>query len=136
MKRCFIDTNVVVRFLTGEPPEMARQARGLFQAVDHGELTLVIPEIVIAETVWVLHSYYEIPREEIRKILGALITHSGLEVPDRLGHLSALSLFADQNLDYADALLAVKMRQDDVLEIYSFDQHFDRISGITRLVPG
>jgi predicted nucleic-acid-binding protein len=136
MKRALADTNIIVRFLTGDPPDMAERVRALFQAVDRGELSLIIPEIVIAESIWMLHSYYEISRSEIARILVALIAQDGLDIDDRPQLIEALRLFSEMNVDFADALLAVKMRQEGVSEIYSFDHHFDRIPGLIRLTPG
>ena len=53
MSRAYVHTNVILRFLTGDPPDLAAQARALFDAVERGEVTLVAGEIVIAEVVWV-----------------------------------------------------------------------------------
>jgi len=136
MRRAYVDANVILRFLTGEPPDMAAQARALFDAVERGEITLLIDEIVIAETVWVLHSFYGYPNRDIARVIQELLSHSGLEAGDKPGLLAALSLFADKNIDFADALVAVHMGKQGEQEIFSFDHHFDRLPGIIRRSPG
>jgi predicted nucleic-acid-binding protein len=115
---------------------MAEKALALFREVDRGDLVLVIAEIVIAETVWVLQSFYGFSRGEIARPLQALLSHDGLEAPDKGILFMALNLYAERNVDFADAILAVRMVQQRIKEIYSFDHHFDRLPGITQLVPG
>lgn len=136
MSRAYVDANVILRFLTGDPPDMAAQAQALFLAVEQGQITLVIDAIVVAETVWVLQSFYGYPPQAIARVLQDLLSHNGLEAEDKPGLLAALSLFADKNIDFADALVAVHMGQRGVPEIFSFDRHFDRLPGLIRRTPG
>lgn len=136
MKRASVDANVILRFLTGDPPEMAAQARALFDAVDRGEITLVVEEIVVAETVWVLHSFYGYGHHEIGRVMQQLLSHPGLEADDKAGLLTALHLFAEKNVDFADALVAVHMGRRGLQDIFSFDSHFERLPGIVRRSPG
>ncbi len=135
MKNAYVDANVILRFLTGSPPEMAARARALFEAVEQNRIILFVEEIVIAETVWVLKSFYGYSSDEILRTVQALLSHDGLEAHDKPGLLAALNLFAEKNIDFADALVAVHMKQQGLQEIFSFDEHFDRLSGITRLSP-
>lgn len=136
LRRAYIDANVILRFLTSDPPDMAAQAQTLFDAVDQGGMKLVIDEIVVAETVWVLKSFYGYPNHDIARIVSELLSHEGLEADDKPGLLVALNLFAGKNIDFADALLAIHMQQKGMQEIFSFDQDFDRLPGITRRTPG
>lgn len=136
MRRAYVDTNVILRFLTGDPPDLAAQARGLFDLVEQSELTLIIDEIVVAETVWVLQSFYGYSNHEIAQVVQELLSHDGLQADDKPGLLTALSFFADKNVDFADALVAVHMGQRSVQDIFSFDRHFDRLSGIIQRSPG
>jgi len=136
MIQAYVDTNVILRFLTGDPPDLAAQARRLFDFVEQGELTLIIDEIVVAETVWVLQSFYGYPNHKIAQVVRELLSHDGLQADDKTGLLTALSFFADKNVDFADALVAVHMVQRSVQDIFSFDRHFDRLPGIIRRSPG
>jgi len=136
MSRAYVDANVILRFLTGDPPDLAERARALFDAMERGEVTLLITEIVLAETVWVLQSFYGYPPQDIARVLREFLIHPGLEAEDKAGLLAALSLFADKNVDFADALVAVHMGRKDVQEVFSFDHHFDRLPGIIRRQPG
>ena len=132
MRQAYVDANVLLRFLTGDPVDLAAQARALFDAVEKGEVTLLLDEIVVAETVWVLHSFYRYLNHEISRAVQQLLSHDGLRADDKPGLLTALQLFADKNVDFADALVAVHMAQQGVPDIFSFDRHFDHLPGIKR----
>jgi len=132
MTLAYVDANVILRFLTGDPPEMAAQARALFEAAERGELTLRVEDIVIAEAVWVLQSFYRHPPAEIGRVLQELLSREGFEAADKPSLLAALALYAGKHVDFADALVAAHMAREGVGEIYSFDQHFDRLPGIKR----
>ncbi len=64
-----VDTNIVVRLLTGDDPEQHQKAVGLF-----GQKTVFLPDIVILETAWVLRHAYGFDRLAVvsafRKLLG------------------------------------------------------------------
>ena len=57
----FVDTNVIVRHLTGEPPEMATRATAYLAA----EPELFLADLILAETIYVLESFYKAPRDQI-----------------------------------------------------------------------
>jgi predicted nucleic acid-binding protein len=58
---------------------------------------------------------------------------SGLRIRNKRVCFEALDIFAQSGaLDYADALAVAHMRNQGIVDIYSFDKHFDQIAGITR----
>ena len=59
-EQLLVDTNVLLRFLTGEPPKLAQKARVLIAAADTGEVELVVLPMIVAETVYTLESFYKI----------------------------------------------------------------------------
>ena len=136
MRRACIDANVILRFLTGEPPEMATQARQLFAAADQGQVVLLLDDIVLAETVWVLTSFYKLPAIEVTRALLQLLSHEAIHADDKSLLAEALQRFSEHNVGFADALLATRMRHRGITEVFTFDRHFDRLPGITRLEPG
>jgi predicted nucleic acid-binding protein len=48
-----VDTNVLARFFTDEPPEMAVKARRLLEQADKGEIVLVVLPVIVAELVYI-----------------------------------------------------------------------------------
>jgi hypothetical protein len=56
MERHLVDTNVLARFFTGEPHEMAIKARRLVERADNGEMVLVVLPVIVAGLVYTLES--------------------------------------------------------------------------------
>jgi predicted nucleic acid-binding protein len=131
-----IDANIVLRYLTGEPPIQAEQATRLFQRISAGEVRVRLEEIVLAEAVWTLLSFYRNSRYEIAEWLLGILAHDGIEARDKGVLRQALMFFRERNVSFADSLLAAHMLANQEHEIYSFDRDFDRIPGITRLELG
>jgi len=97
-----IDTNVVVRYLTGDHPEQAQRARAIIDGA-----AVFVPVTVILETEWVLRSAYGYAPADVIHALrafGGLPTVS-MEEPDAIG--AALDLAA-RGMDFADALHVVR----------------------------
>ena len=109
----------------------------LFQQAQEKRITLTTSESVIAEVVYVLSSkrLYNLPREEIRKLLYPLLSLRGLKLTNRKTYLHALDLYASYPLDFEDALTMAQMKRQNIVEIYGYDRHFDLVTGITRLEP-
>ena len=113
-----VDTNVVVRLLTGDDPEQATAARSLF-AADF----IWITRTVILETAWVLGSAYGFEDSAIREALTRLLGLANVQTEDIASVTVALNLNA-QGLDFADALhLTSRPRGADFV---SFDRAFVR----------
>ena len=135
MKLAYVDTNVLLRFITAAPVEQAAQARTLFAAAESGEVVLILDEIIVAETIWVLSSFYKFSKKEIKEVLLPILANRGIKVRNERDILLALTFFADMNVDFADALVSVHMDGNGVPDIVTFDKHFDRLPGVNRMSP-
>jgi len=136
MRQAFIDANIILRFLTKDPPPMAEAALKIFEEAKLGKMSLLIIPITVAEVVWVLESFYEYPKEKIAETMTQFLSCEGLEVESLDLLLEALNFYCEKNLDFADAILAITALRKGIPNIYSFDQHFNRINGIIRMEPG
>jgi len=119
----WLDTSVVVRYLTGDPPELADRAA----AVIDGETELVLTSVVLAETAYVLTSVYGVGREVVVDHLIELLQKDNLSVADLTPEaaVSALLLCRPSGrVSFADALLwgAVRSAGDGV--VVTFDERF------------
>ncbi|MBM3130537.1 MAG: type II toxin-antitoxin system VapC family toxin [Chloroflexi bacterium] len=133
----FLDTNIILRYLTKDDPVKAERCYELFQKVKRKEIQVVTSESVLAEVVYVLSSraLYNQPRENIRALLIPLVSWSGLKIAHRRAFLHALELYATTNLDFEDALSVAHMERLKINTILSYDEDFDRIKGIERREP-
>ncbi|MGZ4104508.1 MAG: PIN domain-containing protein [Actinomycetota bacterium] len=129
--RALLDTNVLVRHLTGDPPGQARRATALLRARHE----LILTDLVLAEMVYVLESFYERPRAEISEMTRALLALPSIAVVDHDLLLRAIELYEAIRLDYAEAYLAALAELSDVRQVASFDRQIDRVKTIKRLEP-
>jgi predicted nucleic acid-binding protein len=129
MSLAYVDANLILRFLVGDPPEMAEQAARLFQAVEAGQVTLIVDDITVTEVVWVLQSFYKHAPVNIAAAIRDLLLHTGITTDDKDTLLYALSLYETKNVDFADALLAARMQKRRIEAVFSFDNHFDQLPG-------
>jgi len=135
MKRAFIDANVILRYLTKDPPEMAEAALKTFTNAENGKVFLLVTNLTVAEVVWVLESFYGYSKNQIAETLTEFLLCEGLEVESLDFLIEALTLYQEKNLDFADAFLAVTALRKGTPTIYSFDRHFNRVDGINVLRP-
>jgi predicted nucleic acid-binding protein len=138
MITAFVDTDVLIRLLTGDDPAKQRATQALFERVERGELVLSAPDTVIADAVFVLASrrLYNLPRAQIDALLTPLVRLPGFRVKNRRTVLRALDLYGrTPGLDFGDAMIAAaaEMTLDPVL--YSYDRDFDQFPAITRQEP-
>jgi predicted nucleic acid-binding protein len=126
----WVDANVVLRLLTGQPKGQAQAAAALMARADAGELRLRVCPLVVAEVVWVLTSAYDVPRAEVTDVLTSFLASGGLIVEEGMLLAAALAQMAEQRVDFVDAYLAAKARLSGD-PVATFDGDFDRL-GVER----
>lgn len=131
----FLDTNILLRYLTKDDPEKATRALALLLRVERGEERVVTSSLVIFETVWTLQKYYRLPRTDIRDRLLPVLRLRGVHLVNKRVYIEALERFALTTISFADVFNSVYLASLGVSEIYSWDTDFDRIPGITRIEP-
>lgn len=126
----FLDTNYVVRYLVGTPPEMAQEAA---RVIDSDE-RLVLSELAILETAYVLTSVYQIPRADIVDALMELVQRRNVLLPilPKPRVLAALELCRhSKRHSFTDAFLwAQALEAGTGRRVYTFDRRFPS-QGIT-----
>jgi predicted nucleic acid-binding protein len=135
----FLDSNVILRYLTRDDEAKARACFDLFQRVGRNEEQLFTVSAIIAEVANVLSSprlSYRLTNEEIAARLGPIMSLRGLKIPQKRICADALEIYAaSPQLDFEDALAVAHMRHQGIAEILSYDRDFDHISDIERREP-
>ena len=93
-----VDTNVLVRLLTGDDARQAAAARALFESE-----SIWIGKTVLLETAWVLRSTYGIEEGGIRDAFTKLLGLKNVHAEDGPAIAAALALTA-HGIELADAL--------------------------------
>ena len=127
----FVDTNIIVRHLTGEPPDMAPRATAFLAA----ESDLFLADLIVAETIYVLESFYKAPRGQIATAMRSLIALRCVVTVDPALLLRAFEIYEVDRIDFAEAYLVACAESSGVNSIASFDRAIDRVGTVVRIEP-
>jgi len=136
MNKCFVDTNLFIRFFTNDDPILADRVEQLLDDAAAGSVQLLTTELVMAECVWVLESSYNLNHAQIAPLIRGILATPGMEIinGDLIG--KALVMYELQNIDFVDAYVAALMEKQGIKDIYSHDRkHLSRVKTINRIGP-
>lgn len=130
----FLDTSILVRYLSGVPPEQAAEAA---MVIDHSD-SLIISGVALAETAFVLTSVYRGDREQVVDNLMEFLQKGNIETfgLDKEYALQGLLMCRPSGrVSFPDALIWAAAKSSGRNVVYSFDQRFpsDGIEVRTRL---
>jgi predicted nucleic-acid-binding protein len=121
--KTFLDTNLVVRYLTGAPADHYRRA----QALIDGETALLLTDVVIMEAAYTLRTHYGVGREQVVDVLVELLRRENILVHnlDRDVVIEALLLCRPSGrINFGDAMIWANLRCAQPARLYSFDERF------------
>jgi len=127
----FVDANVIVRHLTADPPAAGERATQFLATAED----LLLPDVIAAEIVFVLESFYKVDRAEVARLMRSVLAFEAIRTIDATLLLRALEVYETDRLDFADAYLVACAETAGVPEIASFDRAFDRVGSVTRIEP-
>lgn len=127
----FVDTNILVRHLTADPPEMGARATAFL--ADTAQLYLA--DLIVAETIYVLESFYKASRDQVATAMRSLVSMRSVITVDPALLLRAIEIYEVDRLDFAEAYLVACAETTGVGRVASFDQTIDRVATVERLEP-
>ncbi len=127
----FVDTNVLIRHLTGDPPDLAARATAHLAAADE----LLLPDLIVAETVYVLESFYEVPADEVARLVRSVVAYPPIRTLDPALLLRSLEVYETHRIDFAEAYLVASAEATGIPDIISFDRSIDRVTTARRIEP-
>ena len=133
----FVDTNIFLRFLAKDDHVKASNCRDILLAAAEGNTRLATTDLVFAELVWVLQSpkTYNLKPQEIYDLMLPLITIKNLFFPAKKHFPEIMELFVKSGIDFIDAYNAIIMKTQKIESLYSYDQDFDIVEGVSRVEP-
>jgi len=106
MKRVFVDTNVFLRYFTGDDRQQHRQALALFQEAADGAIKLVTGPPVLFEMAWALRRAYGLGKPDVLYTLEAIAGMPGLTITDAPVVERAIKRARTSGQEFADAYIA------------------------------
>lgn len=119
----FLETSILVRYLTDDPPELSERAELFIESA----AILLITAVALVETGHVLRTVYKLPRQEIVDLLIDFIQKDNVSVHhlDKALVITALLLCRPSGrVSLPDALIWAEARMLPGSVVYSFDQRF------------
>jgi predicted nucleic-acid-binding protein len=129
--RALLDTNILIRHLTSDPPSQAKRATAFLR----GSHELILTDLVLTEMVYVLESFYEVPRKAIAGMARSLLALPSIATGDHDLLLRAVEIYEVIRLDFAEAYLVALAEISGVKRVASFDRQVDRVKSIQRVEP-
>ena len=127
----FVDTNILIRHLTGDPPDQAARATAFLAAADE----LLLPDLIVAEVVYVLESFYEVPADDVARLVRSVIAFPPIRTLDPALLLRSLEVYETHRIDFAEAYLVASAEAAGIHDIISYDRSIDRVLSVHRIEP-
>ena len=124
-----IDANLILRYLLGDPEA------GRVEKLLKSKVKLLLSDVILAEIVWVLDSYYKWDRSKVVESLILLVKLPSIACNKFLLVETLMILKQQSSFDFADAYSIALMKISKIKDIYSFDKDFDKVLEVNRLEP-
>ena len=127
----FVDTNILVRHLTGDPPAQAAAATRYLAGADE----LLLADLILAEVAYVLESVYKAPRATVALSLRSILGFPAVRVDDPELLSRTVEIYDVNGLDFAEAYLIASAERSGNGVVASFDRQIDRVGTVRREEP-
>ena len=123
-----VDTDVLVRLVTGDDPKQAAAAEMFVQSGGW------VSHLVVAELTWVLGTVYGLSAAAIASAVEILLGHERLTVQDADVVRAALEGYRRHaRVDFFDHLLLEVARKAGHLPVGTFDRQFAKVAGVETI---
>jgi predicted nucleic-acid-binding protein len=114
------DTNLLVRYVTGDDEAQCRKVDALVRS-HSGEERIYVSDVALVELEWVLVSVYGFTRQRIADALGKILRVSQFRFSDRESLLSSLAKYRSHSRDFSDCVIGEHGRLANA-RTYTFDK--------------
>lgn len=128
-----VDANIVLRFLLDDHPHYSEKAKKIMQAVQKGRISIFCDPVILGEVVWVLKSTYKVPPAAISAMLLPLISHNGVDMPNKAQYQNAVELYGSEIPHFGDACACAAALENCEGRLLSFDKDISEIEGLQRI---
>lgn len=117
-----IDTNILVRFLTGDDELQAKKVYSIFKKAESEKIELFVPLLVVLEMIWILESVYEISRAEILDAIGDLLLMPIFKFDQQPAIQQLIHSAQGNKYDLSDLLIAHSAKINGCEAVLTFDK--------------
>lgn len=119
--RVLLDANVIIRFLVRDDELLYEKSLEIMKEIEEGRKEALLLDFILAEIIYVLKRIYKIDKTKITNVLKKILLNDHFYTDNKLVTFEALDIYANKNIDFADAMLCAKKNLEG-FEIVSFDK--------------
>lgn len=128
-----IDTNVLVRFLLRDDEAQFQKAIKLIQWEVTAGRGVLVSQLVLLETEWVLRSRYGFSKIQLLEVIASLLDTRDIQLEDEQSVEEAIYQWKEANADFADCLIAARHRRLGCSATATFDARAVKLTGFVAV---
>ena len=129
-----LDTNVIVRFLVSDQSTKHKNLYSFFESLEYGKMKVELKLIVLFQVLFVLKSFYKVPKDQIANGITDLLKYKGIVIKNKTMIRRMMEMWRNKKLDIVDCYLIAILENDSQNLLYSYDRDFDKFN-INRKEP-
>ncbi|RLB79779.1 MAG: type II toxin-antitoxin system VapC family toxin [Deltaproteobacteria bacterium] len=119
-----IDTNTLISFVTDRNKDQQDKIAELFEDAARLRKSILCPQNVLTEFVYVLEKVYDISKSAIKGIITDFVSMPGIEIVHEVNLRILFSYWPDKIPDYGDAIVASVCKARKGAVVATFDRKF------------
>ena len=128
-----IDTNVLVRFLLRDDEAQFQKANKLIQWEVTAGRGVLVSQLVLLETEWVLRSRYGFSKIQLLEVIASLLDTRDIQLEDEQSVEEAIYQWKEASADFADCLIAARYRRLGCSATATFDASAVKLAGFVAV---
>ena len=128
-----IDTNVLVRFLLRDDEAQFQKANKLIQREVTAGRGVLVSQLVLLETEWVLRSRYGFSKIQLLEVIASSLDTRDIQLEDEQSVEEAIYQWKEANADFADCLIAARHRRLGCSATATFDARAGKLTGFVAV---
>jgi predicted nucleic acid-binding protein len=124
VRKCIIDTNALISFVTDRNPAQQDKITKLLADAVRLKVRVLCPQNVLTEFIYVMDAVYRIRKTEIRDIVKNFMNLPGIEIVHRINLKTLFEFWPEKVPDYGDAIIAALCKDTAGASVATFDRKF------------
>lgn len=121
MQDFILDTNLYLSYFTKRNVDQYLVAKEYIQKLEEKSINIILPNLILAEVVYILSYGYMFDRNQVTDVLMSLLSEKHLLITNKDIALIALELFKSSGLDFADCYL-LAYQKNSRAKLITFDK--------------
>lgn len=126
MKTVLIDANVIIRFLLNDHTTHSPIAKSIFLKAQQGKIKIYLDEVVVAEVIWTLSSFYKVKKMDLVDKIEKLLSQDWIVNPKKNLLLETLNVYLSSKLDYIDCWVFIVSKSEGIA-LETFDKDLKKL---------